>query len=227
MTEWVLEAEKREATGKGPARQMRMAGMVPAIVYGIRDPIKVKVSGHAVALLVKRLHGVTRVVTLKVDGGKGGKTQDLPVLIKEVQTTAVGGHLLHIDFNEIDTAKTVRANVEIRPVGHSVGVTLGGTLQTVLHEILVECLPFDIPEAVEIDVTDLGIGKSVHVKDLKLPPGVKAVTDPDSAVLVVSGAMKEEVEVAPVEEVAVEAAEGAVPAAGEAAKPAAVAAEKS
>jgi large subunit ribosomal protein L25 len=226
MTEWMLEASPRDGRGKGPARQLRRAGMVPAIVYGRQEPLAVKVSEHDVSRLVQKLHGVTRVVTLRLPAN-GGKADERPVLIKEVQTTAVGGHLLHIDFNEIDTTKTVHASVEIRPVGHAVGVTLGGTLQTVSHEIVVECLPFDIPEAIEVDVTTLGIGKSVHVKDLKLPAGVKAVTDADNTVLVVSGAMKEEVEVAPVEE----AAAAAVPAEGEAApgevaKPAAAAPEK-
>jgi large subunit ribosomal protein L25 len=148
--------------------------------------------------LVHHLHGVTRVVTLRLAGDKGAQAQEVPVLIKDVQTTAVGNHLLHIDFNEIDTQQTVRVNVEVRPVGQALGVKLGGTLQTVLHEVLVECLPADLPEAIEVDVTELAIGKSLHVKELKLPPGVKAITDPESAVVVVSGQMKEEEEIAPV-----------------------------
>jgi large subunit ribosomal protein L25 len=195
MTEWVLEASRREARGKGAARQLRRQGMIPAVIYGLKDPLPVKVSEREVSRLVHQLHGVTRVVRLRLAQDKG-KAQELPVLIKEVQTTAVGNRLLHIDFNEVDTQQTVRVNVEIRPVGHALGVKLGGMLQTVLHEVLVECLPSDLPGAIEVDVSDLDIGKSVHVKELKLPLGVKAITDPDSAVIVVSGQMKEEEEVA-------------------------------
>jgi large subunit ribosomal protein L25 len=218
MTEWVLDAAVREARGKGGARKLRAAGKVPAIVYGLKDPVAVEVSDHAASQLIHKLHGVSRVVTLRV--ANGGKTQEVPVLIKDTQTTAVGNHLLHIDFNEVDVKQTVRVTVEVHPVGTAAGVVLGGTLQMVLHEILVECLPGDIPERIDADVTALGIGKSIHVKELNMPPGVRAITDPESAVIVVSGQMKEEVEVAPVV-AAVEGVEGAPAAEGAAAAPAA------
>lgn len=214
MTEWVLEASVREARGKGGARKLRQSGQVPAIVYGMREPVAVQVSAHAASQLIHKLHGVSRVVTLRVAPRAGAKAQDVPVLIKDTQTTAVGNHLLHIDFNEVDIKQTVRVNVEVHPVGLSVGVKLGGTLQMVLHEILVECLPSDIPERIDVDVTELAIGKSIHVKEMRMPAGVRAITDPESAVIVISGQMKEELEVAPI--AAVEGVEGAEAAPAEA-----------
>lgn len=194
MTEWYLDAVSRDVLGKSGVRKLRRTGQVPAIIYGLKDPQPIQVPEREAALLVHRAQGVSRMVTLRLADTPKAKPKERRVLLKEVQTTPVGNKLLHIDFNEIDIKQTVHATVEMRPLGMAAGVKFGGTMQTVLHELTVECLPTEIPEFLEADVSHLEIGQALHVADLVFPPGVKPVTDQHAAVIVISGQMREEVE---------------------------------
>lgn len=216
MSELILDASPRTEHGKGPVRKMRRAGRIPGVVYGLNDPISIQLDVVQADKLVHLLHGGERMVTLRFSDDKESNAEEKHVLIREVQTTPTGGHLLHLDFHEIDTSKAVHVTVEVRPAGTADGVRLGGILQAVKHDIIVECLPNEIPEYIEVDVTELEIGDSLHVKDLAFPAGVTPVADADETVIVVSAPrVEEEVEEEEVEEAAVEGEEGAAEAEAE------------
>jgi len=185
MSELFLEAIPRSGTRKGAARKMRMGGRTPGIIYGLNEPAMVSVDTHTLYLLAQHLHGGERMVSLRMDDGKG-KVEEKNVLIKDVQMEAVGNHPIHVDFQEIDLTKKVQVNVEVRGVGQSAGVRLGGILQSVRHEILIECLPTTIPEYIDADITALNMGDSFHVSDLQLPEGIRVLTSTEETLFVVS-----------------------------------------
>ncbi|MDH4120374.1 MAG: 50S ribosomal protein L25 [Deltaproteobacteria bacterium] len=210
----VLEAARRNQTGKSAVSKLRRQGLIPAILYGGKTPISIQVGEKEANRLVKHLHGTTQMVTVHLPAADGQPASKHTALLKEVQSTPVGRHLLHMDFNEIDPNIKVRVAVEIHPVGTPVGVTFGGTMQVIMHEVMVECLPQEIPNTIEVDVSHLKIGHNLHVKDLTFPAGVTAFSDPGATVVVVSGRGAEDdldKEIGPA--VAPEAAEGEAPAA--------------
>jgi large subunit ribosomal protein L25 len=177
--EVTLRAEPRSATGKGSARQARMAGRVPAILYGrgiVPTPLAVdsKQIGHA-------LHteaGANVLVNLEVEGGRRYLT-----MVREVQRHPVRGHLLHVDF--VNTARDVKTHAEVplQITGESRGVREGGVIEHHLWELRVEALPTDIPSSLEADISHLGIGDHLRVADVTPPPGVDIVSEPDEIIL--------------------------------------------
>jgi large subunit ribosomal protein L25 len=215
MTETTLSVERREGTGKGAARRLRRAGLVPGVVYGLREPLSIQCDAHDAGLLVQALHGSERLISLEVKDGGNGPASRRAVLLKEVQTTAVGLHLIHIDFQEVDVSQTVQVSVEVHPVGKPVGEKMGGILQQVTREITVECLPTAIPDFLPLDVSTLEIGHSLHVGDIALPEGIKAITPTDETVFVMAAPRVEE-EAAPEEAAAEGVPEGAPAAEAEA-----------
>ncbi len=121
-------------------------------------------------------------------------------LIKEVQYDPVKGDIIHVDFNEISLTKTLRVNVPVVAKGEPIGVKQeGGSLEHILWEIEVECLPTEIPKDIEVDVSSLKIGDSLHIKDITFPDKIKVLNDPEAVVLSVAAPMKEEVVALPVE----------------------------
>jgi large subunit ribosomal protein L25 len=143
-----------------------------------------------------RIEGI--VINLKIKDDKKYKSR--ACLIKEVQYDPVHGDIVHVDFNEISLTKAIKVNVPIVAQGEPQGVKQeGGSLEHLLWEVEVECLPTEIPKNIEVDVSQLKIGDSIYVKDLKLPSGVKILNEPAATVLSVAQPMKEEVPVAPIE----------------------------
>jgi large subunit ribosomal protein L25 len=196
-----LVAEARDATGKGVARRLRAAGRIPAVVYGRGVASKaISIDPSALLRLLQSSGaGINTLVELRLDGA--ART----VLVKELQRDPVRGRPLHADFYLIELDKTVEVSVPIRLVGKAAGVEFGGILDHPLREIELECLPRAIPESVEVDVSALGVGDSIHVRDLVLPEGVQVRTDADQAVAsVIAPSVVEE----PVAAKAVEAEEG-------------------
>lgn len=168
-----LEAEGREATGKGAARRLRREGWVPAVIYGHgEDSRHLKVRGDTLEALLGRISVDNTLIELEHDG-----TSER-VLIREVQRHPVRPDILHVDFFHIREDETIRVDVPLRLVGHAPGVEEGGILQQNRHEIAVECLPGDIPEYFELDVAGLDIGDSLHVADLQAG-GVTILEDLD------------------------------------------------
>jgi large subunit ribosomal protein L25 len=224
-----LSAQKRDKSGKGPARQLRFKGLVPAVCYGPYDkPLHVAVDPDALKKAIATPHKFNTVIKLSVEGG-----ETRTVLFKDFEKDPLDGHVLHADFLEVRMDKDVVVNVPVVLTGKPVGVTEGGILQQVARTLPVICKPSDIPEKIEVDVSGLAIAESLHIKDVKAPAGVKFKVRGDQTIAVVNIPEKEEEVVKPAA-AAVPGAEGAAvagaapgapgaaaPAAGGAAAPAA------
>ncbi|MFA5356509.1 MAG: 50S ribosomal protein L25 [Candidatus Omnitrophota bacterium] len=191
MEEIILEIQPREETGKSKVKELREKGFIPAIIYAEgKKSQNIKVSHKELwhQIHQHRLEGV--VITLKIAGDKQkGKS----CLIKEIQYDPVKGDIIHVDFNEISLTKAIKVNIPVVAKGEPVGVKQeGGSLEHILWEIEVECLPTDIPKDIEIDISQLKIGDAIHIKDISFPAGVKVLNAPDSMVLSVTEPVKEE-----------------------------------
>jgi len=211
----------RSDTGKGAARRMRRSGQVPGIVYGPkRTPALVAVDSLQVERRLAHLEGshLIRLVSAEPGGSDGGERM---VLVREMQRHPVTGVVLHADFYEVDLTERLAVSVPLHFVGKAVGVVAGGILQPILREIEVECLPTEIPEFIEVDVSALGIHDAVHLTELKLPEGVQATGEATQTLVTV---LPPTVEAQPTEAVAEVAAAEAAP--GEAAPPADAGAKK-
>ena len=199
MEELSLDAEIREEIGKGKTKGLRDKGFIPAVVYADgKDALSLKLSHRQLVQLVHqhRIEGV--IINLNIKDDKKHKSR--PCLIKEIQHDPVHGEIVHVDFNQISLTKEIKVNIPIVAKGEAVGVKLeGGSLEHVLWEIEIECLPVNIPKDIEVDVSSLKLGESVHVKDIVLPSGVKVLNDPGAIVFSVAAPMKEEVPVETVE----------------------------
>ena len=208
MADTTLSVETREGTGKGVARKLRAAGRIPGNCYGTKMTQNISVDPKALTYLIKNsASGLNTLIDLKVEGG--GDFDGKKVLLKELQSDPVSNDLLHADFFAVDLTNTIDVAVPIHTTGIPAGVSLeGGIFDQVLREIHLECLPDSIPEEISIDVSELDIGMSIHVRDLELPTGVKLLSDGDLSVASVLApkAIEEEV---PVEEVEGEQEEGA------------------
>lgn len=205
MAENVLSAETRSETGKGANRKLRVSGKIPAVIYGkSRDAQSVTLDPKALeTLLHKSGAGLNTLIDLSVSG----RTDT--VLVKELQRHPVHGSYVHVDFFKVDLTQKITVSVPIHFIGKARGVEFGGILDHPLRELEVECLPRAIPEFVEVDVSALEVGQSIHVSDLRLPEGVEVKTDatlPVASVVLPAA----EVEATPVETVVEgEVAEGA------------------
>lgn len=201
MEEIILEAQKRQDIGKGKVGRLRKKAFIPAVVYGEgKESLSIQVTSRDVSNIIGAHRGESFVLKLKIKDGD--KLQEKAVLIKEIQHHPVKDGIIHIDFNEISLTKTIRVKVPLVAKGESIGVKQdGGVLDHILWELEVECLPTQIPKAIEVDVSNLKIGDSLHIKDLIIPQGVKVLNDQDATVLAVAMPTKEEV--APPQEEAV------------------------
>src|SRR5512142_2706203 len=199
----VLTAKPRSEKGKGPARRLRASGLIPAVVYGLkREPTHIAVDPAALQKAIATPHRFNTLLTLQVDGA------DKRVLFREYEVDPVSRKLVHADFLEVELGKAVKVDVPIVTTGQAEGVVAGGILTVSAHSVEVEAVPDRIPVAIEVDVTALKIGGSIHIADVKAPEGVKIKFATNFTVAVVTAPEKEEV-VAPVA-----AVPGAVPAAG-------------
>ncbi|MGD0993342.1 MAG: 50S ribosomal protein L25/general stress protein Ctc [Gemmatimonadales bacterium] len=214
-----LSAERRSTKGKGAAREMRRSGKVPAVIYGRgREPDQLAVDGVTLGRLLEKIVPESTIVELSVDGNP------VKTLIREVQRHPVRPGIVHVDFYEIRAGQKIRVAVPIHCVGIPDGVrNQGGTLDQVIRNVEIEVLPDDIPDRVELDVTALTIGKSLHVSDLSIPKA-QILMDAALTVATVVAPRIEEV-AAPAAAAAVEGApvEGEAAAAGAPAAPGAVA----
>ena len=190
-----LTITKRDTFGKGPARRLRRDGVVPAILYGGgAGPQPIAVDPKNVLRIIHGHEGTTQLLTLKMDGESGTRM----AVIREMQFDPVSERLLHLDLQEVSADRAITVRVAVHPVGEAIGVKdTKGILSLVLHELEVSCLPRNIPERIDADVTNLAIGDVLTVADLTVPEGVRILNDPGQAIATVSPPMAEEV-VAPV-----------------------------
>jgi large subunit ribosomal protein L25 len=188
-TDTKLTGRTRRENGTGAARQMRREGWLPCIIYGGSDGNRmIQVKAHDMELLLQHHRGESMMVDLVVDDEQPRK-----VLLKEVQHHPVSEDVLHADFMEVSLTEKMRVQVPLVLTGECLVVTQdGGVLDHTLHELEVECLPGDIPESIEADVTNLRLGDSFLVRDLVLPPGIEAVVEEDLAVASVHAQRVEE-----------------------------------
>jgi large subunit ribosomal protein L25 len=192
MAEVTLEVSKREGTGKEIAKKLRAQGKVPAVVYGgHRDPVAIEVDRKAVSELIQKSdHGIRSIFLLKM----AGTDQQRHAMIKEVTINPISRKMIHIDFVRVVMDEVVRVTVPVHVTGTAIGVKEGGILDFQVRELHVECLPNQIPDSVEVDISPLGHHEYFRVKDLKLPEGVKVLDDPERVVVGVTQARAEVVE---------------------------------
>src|SRR5262245_27690387 len=165
-----LAVETRASTGKSSARVMRRAGKVPAVLYGAaREAVTVAVDDKEFETKIGSLEGTHLIRLTSSVADLGGRL----VLVKEVQRHPVSRRVLHTDLYEVDVTAKIKLRVPLYFVGRAEGVELGGILQPIRREIEVLCLPTEIPDFIEIDVTQLGIHDAVHISDVTAPPGVE------------------------------------------------------
>ncbi len=210
MAENELAVEVREGTGKGPARRLRAAGRIPAVCYG-RGATSLGISLDPSALnrlLKASTAGMNTLIELQIEGG--GKYHGKPMLVKELQRNPVSGRILHADLYAVNLQEAIQVSVPIHLEGTPEGVTAGGILDQTLREIELECMPQAIPEEVRLDVSELMIGQSLHVRDVLVPEGTTLLSDLDLSVVSVALPTV-------VEEPEPEVAEGELVAEGEAA----------
>jgi large subunit ribosomal protein L25 len=177
MAEVKLEAEKRDETGKGPARRARAGGKVPATIYGKGlEPRSIAVDRRDLLAAFRTDAGMNVLLEIAVDGDK------TLALTKELQRDPVKGVLLHVDFVKVDRTQEVEVEVPVHIVGESPGVKEGGVLESPLFTLHVRCLVTNVPEHVEADISRLAIGDALRVSDLPTDKGFTILNDPDSVV---------------------------------------------
>ena len=197
-----LTARRRDGSGKGFARRLRREGLVPGIIYGGTAPVPVALDPRNVMRLVRDQTGSVALLNIKLDGDPTHRA----AIIRDLQYDPVSEALLHVDLQEVSMDRAITVTVAIHPVGEAAGVKeQGGILQMILREVQVSCLPGQIPQRIDADVSALMIGNVVTVANLVAPEGVRILNDPGQAVVTVSAPMAEEV-------AAVPAAEAAAPA---------------
>jgi large subunit ribosomal protein L25 len=218
MEQVTLAFQERKELKKSASRRLRVSGQIPAVVYGQAGAVAISVNAHEFELRFASF-GENTVIKLQ-----NGKTV-YEVLVKDYQDDVLSGKVQHVDFYHVSATKTLHAKVPVHLVGSALGVRNGGLLETVSHEIEVECLAKDIPHDIKVDVSGLDMNDSIYVRDLKFPVGVKVLTNSDAVVAhVISTRTLDSV---PVTEVTGTPAAEAAPAAATAAKaPAAKAQEK-
>ncbi|MBN1493186.1 MAG: 50S ribosomal protein L25/general stress protein Ctc [Candidatus Omnitrophica bacterium] len=190
-----LKVRKRSgATGSQVAKKLRKQGIIPGVVYSHgEEAVALEVPKKELSQLLNAHADENLIVNLDIDG-----TASRTALVSEVQTHPVNEEILHIDFKGISMDETVVVNVAVHAKGESVGVKEGGVIDHVHREIEIECLPSQIPERIEVDITNLAIGDSIHVSNLVLPEGVVCLDDPEAVIMTVLVPRAEE-EVAPAE----------------------------
>ena len=187
-----LNVELRSKTGKGISRQLRMADMVPGVVYGKgMDPIAVSIKYRELRAALAGEGGQNNLITLI---GGGNLDQSMAIIV-DLQRDALKGTYKHVDLHRVSMTEKLRVTVSVVLKGEAIGVKEGGLLDLAHHELHVECLPGNIPDHIEIDITNLAVAHSIHVSDLILPEGITILDNPKTPVVSVLGRAKE-VEVA-------------------------------
>jgi large subunit ribosomal protein L25 len=189
-----LKAEKRTVVGRNAIKKIKAQGLVPGVIYGSQgEPIALQVEARALTNVLA--HALSEHVLVELEIADGSQSTNRLALIQEVQHHPLRPELLHVDFHAVSATEKITSEVPIEAVGDALGVrTFGGLLEHSLRTLEVECFPQDLPEIVRIDVTNLNIGESLHVRDIPLPSGVESLTPADLTVVsVVASRVGEEV----------------------------------
>ncbi|HUU39494.1 MAG TPA: 50S ribosomal protein L25 [Desulfatiglandales bacterium] len=171
-----LNAEVRTETGKGPARRLRSIGRLPAIFYGPGiNPIMVSLDCSQIEKVLKGRSAENIIFDLKIDPDKNNEPKK--AMIKEMQRDPVTREFLHLDLYEIAMGKEIETDIPIQFIKTPIGVSRGGILEHLQRSVKVSYLPKDLVAKIDIDVSSLDIGQSLHIKDISFPPGLKSLED--------------------------------------------------
>lgn len=188
-----LNAKLRETSGKGAARKLRQNKEIPAIVYGAKnDPVMLSIDGPDFVKIIRENGSTGLFFNLNIDG-KAGK--DKIVMLKEMQMDTFSTYYLHLDFHEIDMDTKVTISIPVETIGSSEGVEAGGVIQIIRRELDIVCKPADTPDTIQIDITDLNIGDSLHVEDLDLGENIEIPHEVDFTIITISAPTAEEEEI--------------------------------
>lgn len=184
-----MNIELRTKTGTGVSRRLRNADMVPGVVYGKgMDPMPISIKICDLKEAMSGEGGKNNLITLV-----GGGTLDQSMaIIADLQRDAIKRTYEHVDLHRINMSEKLRVTVPVLLTGTAIGVKEGGLLDLAHHELHVECLPGNIPDQIEIDITELKVAHSIHVSDIQLPEGVKLLDNPKTPVVSVLGRLKED-----------------------------------
>jgi large subunit ribosomal protein L25 len=189
-----LTIEARDTTGKGPARRLRRAGRVPAIMYGAASPVKISVDPRDVYRLIHGHEGGTQLLQVTF----GSSADKRMAIIRDMQFDPVSEDLVHVDLQEVAMDRPIQVSVPLRAVGEAKGVKdSAGIFEMILREVQVMCLPAAIPEVIAVDVSTLGIHDVFAVRDLVAPEGVRILNDGGQAVATVAPPAAEEATATP------------------------------
>lgn len=185
MEQIILSAKTRHTKGKGPARRLRTDNQIPAIFYGPNaDPVLLSVSASELRQIMTKTSAESMILALQIESEDGRDTRT--VMIKELQADPVKDTYLHADFYEITMDKELTLDLPVKLVNTPVGVTEGGVLQHIRRELTVSCLPDKLVEFIELDVSELDIGDSLHIADIELPEGIRTSQEDHLTVAVVA-----------------------------------------
>jgi large subunit ribosomal protein L25 len=185
MKQVKVEVSPREEVGSGAVTRLRKSGRIPAVLYGESGVRTLSLDTAKFKMLWKEIAHVTALLEL----AEPGKEETQYAIIQDVQRDAVSDAFLHIDFKEVVRGKPMEAHVALRLIGIPFGVkNEAGVLEQQQHEIYVRCRPRDLPEFIEVDVTALHNGDSLHVREMSAPEGVDILTDGDIVIAAVAGA---------------------------------------
>jgi len=189
-----LKAKTREETGKKASKALRREGLIPCVVYKQGEAARsLFIDSGDFYHAIHTSAGENVLINLKIKEDKASTAKDKTVMIKEIQHHAFKEDVLHVDFHEISLHERLKVNVPIVTKGEAIGAKRDeGILEHILWEIEVECLPTEIPEKIEIDVTEFEIGTSKQVKDLEIPAGITVLTDSEQVVVAVAAPKIEE-----------------------------------
>ena len=189
-----LDSKKRTMTGKGSARKLRSGGRLPVVLYGPEtSPIMLSLDYKQLQKILRGKSAENIIFDLKVDSDE--IDQSRRVMIKEIQKDPVTRDYLHVDFYEISMEKELEVDIPVYLVNTPIGVSEGGILEHIRRELKISCMPTNLVDKIEVDVSGLAIGQSLHLEDIDLPPGLKSIEDGDLTIAtVVAPAIEEEVE---------------------------------
>jgi large subunit ribosomal protein L25 len=184
MAYYDLAARVRDKKGKEATKRLRRVKRIPAIFYGPdSDSIKLTVDSSALKTIMNKTAGENIILRLQIESDKGNETK--MVILKELVTDPIKDSYIHVDFHEISMDKKLHVNVPIRLINTPVGVANGGILQHVKREMAISCLPDKLLDYIEVDVSNLNIGDSIHFHDIILPEGITSIEEDKLTVAVV------------------------------------------
>ena len=188
-----LKTNIRTTTGNGPARRLRQKGQIPAVLYGPGiESVLLSVNISDIDMILKKGRIGQALLNLVIPNN--GETSTKTVMVKELQLHPVSRNFLHIDFYEVAMDRKIMVNVPVTTTGKAKGVETGGILQIIRRELEVQCFPLDVPESIEIDITDLDVGDSIHVGDIALQREIEFLGEENFTVVTVDTPKIEEEE---------------------------------